>query len=226
MIVWFSLERVILSDGEGDVMEIVGRTALVSGGGSGIGAAGARQLAARGASRVVVADIDAERANEVAQSINGVGLGLDVADPNAWQAVADIAPDIAFLNAGVTAPVADLGDFPARDYERIRAVNVDGVVWGIRAVVPGMRRAGRGAIIMTSSVAGLVPHDGDPFYTMTKHALIGLMRATAPRLSSNGVIIGCVCPGLVATPMADATVQARRDAGADPLPSLQPEDIA
>ncbi len=145
--------------------------------------------------------------------------------PSAWDAVAELEPSLAHLNAGVGTPGLDLGAFADERYHTIRGVNVDGVVWGIRAVVPGMRRRGGGAIVVTASLAGLEPYPGDPFYTMTKHALVGLVRAASPRLRRDGITIDALCPGLVDTPMAGPLIRKRRLTESD-VAVLDPDDVA
>jgi NAD(P)-dependent dehydrogenase (short-subunit alcohol dehydrogenase family) len=160
-----------------------GAVALVTGGANGIGAAAARRLAAHGA-RVVVADVD-ERDVEVATAIGGRFARCDVreqADNEAAVAAAVTAfggLDVAFLNAGVSTTSVRLGG-PAWDlaaYRRAFGINVDGVFFGVNAALPALRARGRGALVLTSSLAGLTAVPGDPIYAATKHAVVGLARA-------------------------------------------------
>jgi NAD(P)-dependent dehydrogenase (short-subunit alcohol dehydrogenase family) len=189
-----------------------GKVAIVTGGGSGIGAATARRLAADGA-HVVVADMAAETGKAVAEDINGSFAAIDVGDPAAWaQLVADTqrdlgGVDLAHLNAGIA-----LGAYPVlveavtdADYRKIMGVNVDGVLFGIRAVVPAMVARGGGAIVATSSLAGVGPHFDDPIYAATKHFVVGLVRSLGRPLGEHGITVNAVCPAAVDTPLLDTT---------------------
>jgi len=179
-----------------------GKVALVTGGGSGIGRATATRLAADGAS-VVVADVAADAGRSVADEIGGRFVELDVGDPAAWTSVVDdIGPiDLAHLNAGVTTGEADVAALTDAQYRRIMSANVDGVVFGTRALLPSMTARGGGAIVATSSLAGLIAFAPDPIYTLTKHAVVGFVRSVAASLAPKRITINAVCPGLVDTPL-------------------------
>jgi NAD(P)-dependent dehydrogenase (short-subunit alcohol dehydrogenase family) len=156
--------------------------ALVTGGASGIGAALVERLEAAGYD-VVVWDL----AN-----------GYDVGDPATWQRL-DGSFDVACLNAGIMLARGDLTELTDEEYRRIMRVNVDAVVYGIRALAPVMDG---GSIAVTVSLAGLTPIEEDPVYGLTKHALIGLVRSAAPRLlSERGVRINAICPAFADTPL-------------------------
>lgn len=178
-----------------------GKKALVTGGASGIGAATARALAARGAA-VVVADRDVDLGHEVALEIGGEFLALDVSDPASWESVSDDI-DLAHLNAGIaTAPLpVSLDDLTITNWQRIRGVNLDGVVFGLATLLNGMQRRGRGSIVCTSSGAGLGAFPPDPFYAATKHAITALTRSVAPALAAFDVAMNVVCPPRTETPM-------------------------
>jgi NAD(P)-dependent dehydrogenase (short-subunit alcohol dehydrogenase family) len=173
------------------------RNVLVTGGGSGIGAAIVTRLEREGAS-VEVLDLRD---------------GFDVADVAAWERVGPV--DLACLNAGVLAEGDDLAA-----YRRITAVNVDGVVFGVWRLAEIMKAGS--AIVATASLAGLVPAPSDPLYTLTKHAVVGFVRAVAPRLAGRGIRINMVCPGFADTPMLTAEM---REALGD-FPLLRPEEVA
>jgi len=179
------------------------RSALVTGGRSGIGAA-------------IVARLEAE-GTEV--HVLDVADGFDVTDPSAW----DDAPtvELACLNAGVLGPPGDVGELDVEAYRRVVAVNVDGVVLGTRAVARTM--APGGSIVATASLAGLTAVESDPIYALTKHAVVGFVRSVAPGLASRGIRINAVCPGVVDTPMTDAIRERLQSAG---FPLLRPEDVA
>jgi NAD(P)-dependent dehydrogenase (short-subunit alcohol dehydrogenase family) len=194
-----------------------GKIAIVTGGASGIGAASARRLAADGA-HVVVTDVAEDAGKETAHEVGGTFAPLDVGDPQAWaRLVADITRehggvDLAHLNAGIA-----LGRYPVvvetmsdDDYRRIMRVNVDGVFFGIRAVVPAMKGRGGGAIVATASLAGVGPHPDDPLYAGTKHFVVGLVRSLWRAMREHRITINAVCPGAVDTPLLDTV--ASRDA--------------
>ena len=174
-------------------------TALVTGSAGGIG-------------RAIVAALEAE-----GTTVRGLDLvdGFDVSDPLAW---AEVEPaDVVCLNAGVVAK----GDGTVDDYRGILGVNVDGVVFGVQALVPRMREGS--AFVVTASLAGLVPIESDPLYALTKHAVVGYARSMAAVLAPRGIRINLVCPGIVRTPMT-APSQARLDEAGFPL--LEPERVA
>lgn len=199
--------------------------ALVTGGATGIGAAICRRLADDGAV-VHVADIDVEGARRVASEVGGRAVRLDVADEVSWDlAIEQVASrdgslDVVALNAGVMtrprgAPLLDdvLPWLTPATARRITAVNVDGVVLGIVKTLP-MVRAAAGTVVVTASIAGLQPYVADPFYAMTKHAVIGLVRSLAPTLADVGVRLAAVCPGGVDTGLTPPDVRERWDGAA------------
>lgn len=194
-----------------DEPELHGRRAIVTGGASGIGRATAVRLAAAGA-EVVVTDIDEPGGAAVAEQIGGTFSMLDVSDPQAWERVIAAAGpfDIAFLNAGISTyqglPVDDergFGDLPDDAYRRIMGINVDGVVFGARAVLPGMTERGGGDIVVTASMAGLGPIPVDPVYGLTKHAVVGFVRSLATGFERQpdgpDICVSAICPGFTDT---------------------------
>jgi NAD(P)-dependent dehydrogenase (short-subunit alcohol dehydrogenase family) len=207
-----------------------GKVAVVTGGASGIGRATAVRLAGEGAT-VVVADIDVAGARKVADEVGGSALELDVGDPAGWRraageltAAGNGAVDIAFLNAGITTGEDRISELTDEAYRRIMAVNVDGVVFGVRALAPLIAQRGGGAIVATSSLAGVIAFPPDPIYTLTKHAVVGLVRSLAPQLERDGITINAVCPGLTDTPLlAGVTRRALEESG---FPVMSPEQIA
>lgn len=208
-----------------------GKVAVITGGASGIGRAAALRMADEGAT-VVVADIDAGGARKVAEGINGTAIELDVGDPAAWQRlVAEVtgpngpgAVDIAFLNAGIATGEDRIGELSDAAYRRIMSVNVDGVVFGARALVPLIARRGGGAVVATASLAGIMGFAPDPIYTLTKHAVVGLVRSLAPQLERDGITINAVCPGLTDTPLVTGVMRDEIEARGFPL--MPPEQIA
>ena len=188
------------------------RICLVTGGASGIGRATCEALAARGA-HVVVTDVDEAAGRAVADAVGGEFARLDVSDRDAWtRVVSEVVEargglDLVHLNAGVTTYPAAGGGFPAFDiaamptdaYRRVTGANIDGVVFGVGATVQALEDRGGGAIVVTASVAGLATWEVDPIYTMTKHAVVGLVRGLAPLLAQRGITLNAICPAAVAT---------------------------
>ena len=185
---------------------------LVTGGASGIGRATCEALGARGA-HVVVTDIDEAAGCDAAAAVGGEFAHLDVSDRDAWRSVvqgivaAHGGLDLVHLNAGVTTypaagggfPAVDIAAIPADVYRRTMSVNVDGVVFGVGATVQTLENRGGGAIVVTASVAGLGTWEVDPLYTMTKHAVVGLVRSLAPSLAQRGITLNAICPAAVDT---------------------------
>ncbi|MBA3331319.1 MAG: SDR family oxidoreductase [Actinobacteria bacterium] len=198
-------------------------TALVTGGASGIGRAIVRRLAAEGMTLLVV-DVDEPAGREVASEVGGAFVRADVSSTRDWEHLAGEAGPLrlACLNAGVGTATADVTELSDEEYRRVLGVNVDGVVFGVRALAPLLE--GGGGIVATASLAGLVPIDGDPIYGLTKHAVIGFVRSVAPQLERRGIAITAVCPGIADTPLVGAAARAQLDAAGFPL--LQPEEVA
>jgi NAD(P)-dependent dehydrogenase (short-subunit alcohol dehydrogenase family) len=205
-----------------------GKVALVTGGGSGIGLATGRRLAEEGA-RVAVVDIDRRAAASAAEQIGGLSIGADVSSPTEWSAIVETVRrelgglDLAHLNAGVVGRQHDIAEISDDEYRRVRGVNLDGVVFGARAVVPLMAERGGGAIVATSSLAGLIAFTADPLYTITKHAVVGLVRSLSEQLAVHHITINAICPGLTDTPLIGDGKAALESAG---FPVIAPEQIA
>lgn len=206
-------------------MDLTGKGALVTGGASGIGAAAVRRLAAAGAV-VAVADRDEAGARALAEEVGGLALPGDASEPDAMAMAVDVAEDafgrlnIVLLNAGVTAGQSGVETLDLAAYRRIMGVNVDHVVFGLTAAVPALRRAGGGNIVATASLAGLVAMPGDALYTLTKHAVVGYVRAVAPTLAPEGIRVNAVCPGFADTPLIARVKPKFAD-----FPLLAPQDV-
>jgi NAD(P)-dependent dehydrogenase (short-subunit alcohol dehydrogenase family) len=208
-----------------------GKTAIVTGAGSGIGRAAAELFLAEGA-HVVGVELDADAASEVAADLGLSPVVGSVDDPATWTAALITAEglgvgglDLAYLNAGRYGFTGPIDELPLDLYRSTVGANVDGVVLGTRAVVPALRARGGGAIVATASVAGIVAFAPNPLYTLTKQAVTGFVRALAPALAADAITFNAVCPGIVDTPMTTEAL-----AGADPallnLPLITPATIA
>jgi len=190
------------------------QTAVVTGGGHGIGRAICRRLHRDGAT-VVVVDLDSTAAATVAAEIGGDARGVDVADEKAMLALVDeveqdIAPiDLFVSNAGVAfgdgesgAISAEGGLNPVDDrWEACWRVNVMAHVYAARALVPRMRERGGGHLINIASAAGLLSQIGDAAYSATKHAAVAFAESLAIDYGEHGINVSVVCPQAVATRM-------------------------
>lgn len=150
-----------------------------------------------------------------------IATGFDVTDPSAWENIPDV--QLACLNAGVITGETDILTLTDEQYRRAIGVNVDGVVFGVRALARTMQPGS--AIVATGSLAGLTAVPADPIYALTKHAVIGFVRSVAPMLETRCIKINAVCPGFVDTPMLDAS-GGREAFEAAEFPLLRPEDVA
>jgi 3-hydroxybutyrate dehydrogenase len=190
-----------------------GRTALVTGGGRGIGREVALSFAREGARVAVAARTTDEIASVAAECGRGaIAVPLDVTDEAACAAVVDLVErelrgiDVLVNNAGVAAS-HKFTDVDTATWRRIMAVDLEGPFLLTRAAVPGMLERGSGAVIAVASFASKL---GAPYiapYTAAKHGLLGLMRALAAEYASRGLTFNCVCPGYVDTQMTDATIE-------------------
>src|SRR5207245_7066492 len=128
----------------------------------------------------------------------------------------------AYMNAGVTTGEAAIDKLTDQQYRRIMGPNVDGVLFGFRACVPAIERRGGGALVATASLAGLIAFPPDPIYTLTKHAVVGLVRSLAPQLEAHGITVNAVCPGIVDTPLVGD--EAKKVLGEAGFPLIRPDD--
>lgn len=193
-----------------------GKVALISGAASGIGLATARAFAAEGA-RVVLADLDADRAAQAAETIGSAAsaVRVDVSDPADCETmVAAVLDrhgrlDIAVNNAGMPSAVGGMfEDSDIAVWDRLLAVNLSGVFYAMRAQVPCMRKAGGGVIVNTASVASVIAAPGMPAYIASKHGVAGLTKAAGLDLANANIRVNAVCPGFVRTGMTEPLLRA------------------
>jgi NAD(P)-dependent dehydrogenase (short-subunit alcohol dehydrogenase family) len=185
-----------------------GRTAVVTGGGSGIGLATARRLASEGAS-VVVADIDADTGKAAADEVGGLFVRTDVTAEDEVEALFAAAVDtygrvdVAFNNAGISPPEDDsILDTGLDAWRRVQEVNLTSVFLCCKAVIPHMRRQGRGAIVNTASfVAVMGAATSQISYTASKGGVLAMTRELGVQFAREGIRVNALCPGPVDTPL-------------------------
>lgn len=193
-------------------MELRDAVTVVTGAGSGIGRAAAHAFARRGA-RVVVTDLDVERAKTVAAELaelgpdgaRAVAAACDVTSLDDLRAVRDLAlerfgqVDLVMNNVGILA-VGPVEDIPLEAWQRVIDVNLLSVVRSNLVFLPLLLEQGSGHVVNTASTAGLLPYGHDRLpYTATKHAVVGLSQALALSLRPRGIGVSCLCPAGVAT---------------------------
>lgn len=196
-------------------VSLEGKGAVVTGGGRGIGAAIARELAGAGA-RVVVAARSREETEAVAGELTAAGhaawaVRCDVRDPQAVSSLESVAEeslgqvDILINNAG-TASSAPLPKIALEEWERLFAVNATGTFLCTQAFLPAMAERGWGRVVNIASVAGLHGASYIAAYCAAKHAVVGFTRAVAAEYAARGVTVNAICPGYVDTPMTAGSV--------------------
>jgi NAD(P)-dependent dehydrogenase (short-subunit alcohol dehydrogenase family) len=218
------------------------KVAIVTGAGSGIGRSIAILYAREGA-RVVVSDIDEKGANETLAMIRGENPG-DVAF--FFRADTSLAKDnenlvreavsrfgglhIAVNNAGIAGPIKPTAEYPIDGWDRVIAVNLSGVFYGMRFQIPAMLQSGGGSIVNMASILGVTGTKFSPAYVAAKHGLVGLTKTAALEYASQGIRVNSIGPGYILTPMLtnnldEATLQAV--VGLHPIGRLgQPEEVA
>ena len=182
---------------------LTGRTALVTGGASGIGAACARTLAARGA-HVTVADLDDVAAKSLADEIDGTAWHVDLLDTEPLTELR-LETDILVNNAGIQT-ISPIEEFRPEDFRRIQTLMVEAPFLLIRAALPHMYSMGFGRIVNVSSVHGLRASAFKAAYVTAKHGLEGLSKVTALEGGPHGVTSNCVNPGYVLTPLVQKQI--------------------
>ncbi|RYH11800.1 glucose 1-dehydrogenase [Tropicimonas sp. IMCC6043] len=187
-------------------MRMDGKTAIVTGGGSGFGAGIARKFAAEGA-RVMVADINAEAAAAVASEIGGIAQATDVSSRESVQEMADVAirsfgtVDILVNNAGITHLPAPLEEISEVEFDRVLSVNAKSVYLTALYLVPHMKDAGSGAILNVASTAGVSPRPRLNWYNASKGWMITATETMAVELAPFGIRVNALAPVAGETPL-------------------------
>jgi 3-hydroxybutyrate dehydrogenase len=189
--------------------DLAGRTAVVTGGASGIGRACVRRLAEAGA-HVIVVDISADGAKEAASEAGGRHLVADLSDPDTVDAL-DLTADIVVNNAGLQ-HVAPVHEFPPEQFARIMRLMVETPFRLVRRLLPGMYDQGWGRIVNISSVHGLVASPYKVAYVTAKHAIEGMSKVIALEGAEHGVTSNCVNPSYVRTPLVENQITAQAEA--------------
>ena len=195
-----------------------GQVAVVTGGVSGIGFAVAQRLVAEGA-RLAVWDVNAEALADASARLGTQvhTVALDLADADAVQAAADGTAkalgkiDILVASAGITGPNGPTWEYPVDAWKRVMDVNVNGVFYCNRAVVPHMLAGGYGRIVNIASVAGKEGNPNASAYSTSKAAVIGLTKSIGKELAKTNVRVNCVTPAAVRTPIFDQMTQEHID---------------
>jgi NAD(P)-dependent dehydrogenase (short-subunit alcohol dehydrogenase family) len=190
------------------VNRLEGRTAVITGGGSGIGLASARRLAAEGA-RIVVADVDATAGEAAANEVDGTFVRTDVTDSDAVEALFAAAKDtygsvdIAFNNAGISPPDDDSILTTGLDaWHRVNEVNLTSVFLCCKHALPYMQEQGKGSIINTASfVAVMGAATSQVAYTASKGGVLAMSRELGVQFAREGIRVNALCPGPVNTPL-------------------------
>lgn len=193
-------------------MRLEGKVAIVSGGGTGIGAATARLFAREGA-HVVVTGRRPEPLEAVASETAGLAAPGDVTEPGRAEAAVSAAIDrfggldVVVANAGAGFG-GSAGDVDDERWQRTLDVNLTGTLRLVRAALPHLIERGGGSIVLVSSTSGLVSSTESAAYVTSKHALLGLARSLAVDYGPRGIRANAVCPGWVVTPMGDGEMDA------------------
>ena len=217
-------------------MRFDGKTALVTGGARGIGAAIATRLAHEGA-RVAIADINLERATETAAGIGdkAKAVSLEVVSPESWQsAIASVNEqwgglDILVNNAGIAGRSAPTWELSVDEWREVIDIDLTGVFLGCQSVLPGMIERGYGRIVNISSIAGKEGNPNAVPYSAAKAGVIGLTKAIAKEVATKGVIVNAITPAVIATEILEQVSEEHINYMTSRIPMGrvgQPEEVA
>lgn len=187
------------------------KVAIITGAGSGIGQAVAILYAKEGA-KVVVSDISEKGGNETVEKVRAVGgeaifVRADTSSAVENEALVNLAVEtygalhIAVNNAGIGGPIAATGEYPVDGWDKVIAINLSGVFYGMRYQLPAILKSGGGSIVNMASILGKVGTAQSPAYVAAKHGVIGLTEASAIAYAKLGVRINAVGPGYILTPL-------------------------
>ncbi len=216
------------------------KTAIVTGGGSGIGRAIAKLYAFEGA-KLVISDVDEKGGNETVAQIKAKGgeaffVKADTSKPDDSKNTVDHAVKtfgglhIAVNNAGIGGPIKYLGEYPIDGWDKVISINLSGVFYGLRYQIQAMLSSGGGSIVNIASILGRVGTRGSPAYVAAKHGVIGLTEAAALEYADQKIRVNSIGPGYIVTPLLtnsldDATMKAL--AGLHPMGRLgSSEEVA
>ena len=217
-----------------------GKIAIVTGGGSGIGEAIVKELAANGA-KVVVADRDQTGIDRVVAAVKAAGgtatgCAIDVASAEQNAAMVAFAEKtygglhLAVNNAGIGGPAALTGEYPLDGWKTVMDINLNGVFHGLRYEIPAILKSGGGAIVNMASILGSVGFATAVAYTSAKHALVGMTKVAAMEYAAKGIRINAVGPGFIDTPLLAKNLDAatlKYIAGMHPIQRLgRPEEVS
>jgi NAD(P)-dependent dehydrogenase (short-subunit alcohol dehydrogenase family) len=216
-------------------VELTDKTIVITGAGSGIGRALAERFAAEAPRALILADINAEGVEAVAESLGEVATPVrtDVGREDDIRALVERARevggqvDLLCSNAGIPGPGGGPTDIADEEWERAWRINVMAHVWAARAVLPEMLERGDGYLMSTASAAGILTQVGAMVYSVTKHAAVSVAEWLAITYGDAGIKVSCLCPLGVRTPMLDEALEDTVGGAAllqDDL--LEPSDVA
>ena len=217
-------------------MRFEGRTAIVTGSARGIGRAIAGRLASDGA-RVLIADVDQVGAESAAEEIGERALAhrLDVTSAESWTEATSRAVqawghvDLLVNNAGIAGRSAPTWELAVQEWLDVIAIDLTGVFLGCRAVLPGMLEVGYGRIVNIASIAGKEGNPNAVPYSAAKSGVIGLTKAVAKEVATRGVLVNCVTPAVIETPILQQVSEAHIQYMTSRIPMGrvgQPEEVA
>ncbi|MGV3551081.1 SDR family NAD(P)-dependent oxidoreductase [Rhizobium sp.] len=202
--------------------EFNGKVIIVTGGGSGIGAATARALAAEGA-KVIVADMNGDHARALASDIKGKGGEAtahvaDVSDPTAVEAMVAFAVstygklDGAVNNAGIGGPQKPIADYGIEEWRKVIDVDLNSVFYCLKYEIAAMEKTGGGAIVNVASILGTNGFANSSAYVTSKHGVVGLTKNAGIEYSAKGIRVNAVGPGFINTPLVNSSLDAEKQA--------------